>query len=379
MICACEELRREPIEAGDERWGETPFRIGMWVGSNVTPNTNIDARLRDRGRARSGPPPGWPLVAHPARRVPVVRQPARPGTGRQDGHRPLADAASSAATRSGRCPFTEARSPGEGIPVVTVDEEIYRLLPAFVISTADKFAQLPWQGATAPAVRPGEPTLHPPRLPVTGPRQGRGNDEERDTHHTTGTLPPATTVECVPLRPPDLIIQDELHLIAGPLGTLVGLYETAIDELASWTVDGQVVRPKVVASTATVRRAASRSTRCSDRRLAVFPPPVLDVERLVLRRAAARRPTTIPVGCYLGVCAHGPAAEVGRGPRVHDAARRRTGALRTLRRGGRPVDDAWSATSTHCASSAGRKRLVDDDVKSASAQADQRGLASRDR
>ena len=58
-----------------------------------------------------------------------------------------------------------------------------------------------------------------------------------------------------PLRPPDLIIQDEFHLISGPLGTMVGVYETAVDELSTWTLGDKKVRPKVVASTATVRKA----------------------------------------------------------------------------------------------------------------------------
>ena len=77
---------------------------------------------------------------------------------------------------------------------MAVDEPIYRRLPAFMIATADKFAALPWSGETARFFHGGDPD-HP--------------------------------------RPPDLIIQDELHLISGPLGTMAGLYETAIDRLCT--------------------------------------------------------------------------------------------------------------------------------------------------
>ena len=88
--------------------------------------------------------------------------------------------------------------------------------------------------------------------------------------------PAAKTEACLPLRPPDLIIQDELHLIAGPLGSLFGLYETAVDALCSWTVEGRPARPKIVASTATVRRAEHQTYNLFCRQLAVFPPQVLD-------------------------------------------------------------------------------------------------------
>ena len=73
------------------------------------------------------------------------------------------------------------------------------------------------------------------------------------------------------LAPPDLIIQDELHLISGPLGSMVGLYESAVDELCSWEVDGKKVRPKVVASTATIRRAPDQVQKLFVRKLDVFP------------------------------------------------------------------------------------------------------------
>ncbi len=79
------------------------------------------------------------------------------------------------------------------------------------------------------------------------------------------------------LDPPDLIIQDEQHLIAGPLGTVAALYETAIDRLASRWIGERRVRPKVVASTATVRRAADQIKALFDREAThVFPPPGLD-------------------------------------------------------------------------------------------------------
>lgn len=373
LICACEHLRRGHVNDGDERWGDTPFRLGMWVGSNVTPNTNIDAGFaledaRGQGRRRGGRSSPVQLVSCPwcGSRL----DPGRDAKTDPDRWRTLIYCSDA----FGSCPFTEVGSPGEGIPVVTVDDELYRLLPAFIISTADKFAQLPWKGplhllfgrVSRRCTRHG---YRSPDLDKVGER------EERDSHRRTGALPAASTVDCDPLRPPDLIIQDELHLIAGPLGTLVGLYETAIDKLASWTVDGDVVRPKVVASTATVRRAAEQVHALFDRKLAVFPSPVLDVEHAFF---AEQRPVTDehPGRQYLGICAHGQRL---KSVEVRVFTTLLASAQRLFERYGE-VADPWMTLVSYFGALrelGGAKRLVDDDVKARLRKTDQRGLARR--
>src|SRR5207302_1012951 len=97
-----------------------------------------------------------------------------------------------------------------------------------------------------------------------------------DRHRATNRLPAASTSDVVQPRPPDLIIQDELHLISGALGTMVGLYETIVDELCSWSRGRDRIRPKIVSSTATVRRAQEQVRQIFGRRLGIFPPPMLD-------------------------------------------------------------------------------------------------------
>src|SRR5204863_5853018 len=101
--------------------------------------------------------------------------------------------------------------------------------------------------------------------------------EHVTAHRAVGgrTRPPVVR-DSERLAPPDLIIQDELHLISGPLGTLVGLYETAVEGLCTQSDHGAVARPKVVASTATIRRAARQVEALFARDVAVFPPLGLD-------------------------------------------------------------------------------------------------------
>ena len=222
--------------------------------------------------------------------------------------------------------------------MVTVDEEIYRLLPSMVISTVDKWAQLPWRGelhllfgrAERRCTRHGYRT---PDLDVVGDKR------EADRHARTATLPPAETVTVTPLRPPDLIIQDELHLISGPLGTLVGLYETAVDRLASWDVDGETgaaeagrldgddpprQRPGLCGVLAAGSRSSHRPSSTSTTRSS---------------RSSAR-PEDAPGRRYVGICARGlrlKSAEV----RVFSTVLARGAEdLRAVRARRRPVDDA---------------------------------------
>src|SRR5690606_3681420 len=140
--------------------------------------------------------------------------------------------------------------------LLTVDEEIYRYAPSLVVATVDKLAQLPWRG---------EAGILFGRVQQRCPRHGYRHDD-LDTrigcgsrHLRKGTLPAVTSQPVTPLRPPDLIIQVELHLISCALGTMVGLFEAAVDQLCTWSpVDGHRTGPKIVASTATTRRAAEQ-------------------------------------------------------------------------------------------------------------------------
>lgn len=386
LIAACEVRRRELLAEGDNRWGETPFRIGLWVGSSVTPNTAgaanqtvTDARLQ--GRSGAGRATPLQLTACPwcGQSLSLSRDvKADPDLWRTLVY---------CSDQFGECPFTERgeESSGvknEGIPVVTVDDEIYRLLPSLIISTADKFAQLPWLGSLHLLFGSVSRrcTRHGYRSPDLDSSGGR---EEKDSHPARKGLPRATTEDVQPLRPPDLIIQDELHLISGPLGSLTGLYETAIDALATWNVDGKVVRPKVIASTATVRRAADQAHALFARKLSVFPPPVLDVENNYFSiqrptRPDPNDPTSIwaPGRLYIGVC--------GFGRRLKSV---QTRLFITLLAAGRRLYDRYGEDAdpyltvigyyNSLRELAGGRRLVDDDVRSRLARATDRGLGRR--
>ncbi len=111
------------------------------------------------------------------------------------------------------------------------------------------------------------------------------------------------------LLPPELVIQDELHLISGPLGTMVGLYETALDELCSREVEGKKIRPKIVASTATVRRADKQIRALFNRRqVDIFPPPGPDRRDSFFAQTHTTKESNARL--YIGVAAQGRSPKV---------------------------------------------------------------------
>jgi hypothetical protein len=302
LVCAAEVLRRSAVETGDTRWGAEPFRIGLWVGGAVSPNW-YDAAAEQISDVRDAPS---------SRRTGVLQTLACPWCGtkllaqrdlRPDDDRRRILLYCPSGEGPDPCPFSELKSPGEGLPILTVDEEIYRLLPSLVIATVDKLAQLPWHGYAGMLFG---------RVSSRCPRHGYRHDDlddrtgcgQRHNVSRLSGLPAVTSQPVTRLRPPDLIIQDELHLISGALGTVVGLFEAAVDELCRWRVGDVLTGPKIVASTATTKRAREQVRGVFARELAVFPPPVLDVADTFFSRQVPVTPQT-PGRRYLGICAHG--------------------------------------------------------------------------
>ncbi|MYA43531.1 MAG: DNA helicase [Gemmatimonadetes bacterium] len=270
LACACEFLR-----TSEAVWGGESFSVGVWVGTSATPNRYSDPngywsdgakealqKWREGERPKGGTPAQ--LLS-----CPWCGAQLGPSEYEADDYQERVKIFCSDDT----CAFAPANDWGlDGIPAHTVDEQIYRHMPSLIIATVDKFAQMAWNGRVQSLFgrvqrrceRHGYISSAEPH-----PRQRHAADRGRG-------WPADRVFEVEPFEPPDLVIQDELHLISGPLGTLVGLYETAVDALASLEVDNQLHPPKVVASTATIRRADRQVGSLFRRSLTVFPPPGLD-------------------------------------------------------------------------------------------------------
>jgi hypothetical protein len=293
VVCALELLRDDPSYRdgkGNRILGDWPIEIGLWVGSDASPNrlggkgkTGDDTAV---GRVRAYKGGKSKRAPAPIKACPWCGTAFTPQSFRCT---PNETAPTNLEIRctNVKCEFTGNRA----LPILTVDQPIYRRLPAFLIATIDKFASLPWVGESGAFF--GHVDRFDPAVGFFGAAETGG--AALDNGHK--------------LDPPDLIIQDELHLISGPLGTVAGLYETAIDALAQRRIGENIVRPKIVASTATVRRAEAQIQALFDRnRTAVFPPPGIDRGDSFFARTLTS--VQSPARLYLGVAAQ------GRGPKL---------------------------------------------------------------
>lgn len=220
LTCAMELLRR--LDAA--HLGSTSITIGIWVGAGTTPNTFADAvELLDDLQKGERPAKGFQIEVCPWCGTEVV--PESPTSSACWG----VVAANDAFTM--HCPNPKCAF-HESLPISVVDEDLYKHPPTFLIATIDKFARLAW-------------------------------DERSGVFLGAGAA-----------HGPSLIIQDELHLISGPLGTVAAIYEAAFD-IVMQRASG---RPKVVASTATIRRAPEQVRGLFDRDVFLFPPAGMSAE-----------------------------------------------------------------------------------------------------
>ncbi len=285
LICALELERKKNVD----QLGEWPFEIGLWVGRAATPNRMGRKGDNDRESARAKTiafknddrkPSPIPLEECPwcGEKFKSNSFQLQPNTDNPT------DLRVTCANR--HCDFSR----GNNLPILSVDEAIYRRLPCFLIATVDKFAAMPWTGEVGGFF---------------------GRVDRVDSEGFYGPCDP-TAGHPLPtdrLPPPDLVIQDELHLISGPLGTMVGLYESALDELSTIQVGGKSIRPKIIASTATVRRAESQIRALFNRRhVDVFPPPGPDVRDSFFAQTHSTKVSNARK--YVGVAAQGRSPKV---------------------------------------------------------------------
>lgn len=248
LICACERIRRD--HEGD--LGPTPVSIGLWVGGDVTPIRHDDAVRKFQDLLRGERENPFVMLNCPwcgAQMGPIEFGKSNKVKGYRQHSNPK---------RVEFCcddPDCDFR---DGLPLYVVDEAIYDERPTLLIGTVDKFALLPWYS------------------------------------DARGLFGLDTGGRCMP---PDLVIQDELHLISGPLGSMVGHYETVLDQLCTHELDGKRVSAKIVASTATICRADEQVHNLYGRSVFLFPPQGLRAGESFF----AREDNTAPGRLYVGV------------------------------------------------------------------------------
>lgn len=250
LICACERIRRD----NERDLGMTPISIGLWVGGDVTPIRHDDAVRKFQDLLKGERENPFVMLSCPwcgAQMGPVEFG----RSNRVKGYRQYPNP-----KRIEFCCDDPNCDFNNGLPLFVVDEAIYANRPTLLIGTVDKFALLPWY----PDAR--------------------------------GLFGLNTDGRCLP---PELIVQDELHLISGPLGSMVGHYETVLDQLCTRELDGVNIPAKIVASTATICRADEQVHNLYGRPVFLFPPQGLRAGESFF----AKEDSTAPGRLYVGVFA----------------------------------------------------------------------------
>lgn len=258
LFCAFEYIRLKNSK-NKEKFGDEPFLVGLWVGRDTTPNSFDDAK-KTIERKRRHPE----LIIDKTDPIQLLNC---PWCGRKldafkyefdDNYQSLEK------LRPNRirirchnnCFFGKPKDSERVLPVVFVDEDIRNHRPSLLISTVDKFAQISWNwqyaslfGIVSQYCK--EHGYNPGNSPSNSDKLCNHKKKKRTFQNGEEAFIPVAEITRK-LAPPELIIQDELHLIAGPLGTLTGLYETAIDILCT---DSNGIKPKIIASTATTKKS----------------------------------------------------------------------------------------------------------------------------
>jgi len=262
LICAAEILRKPNTKL----FGEESFSIGLWIGKDSSPNRFDEAtekleQLLEGKEVKSGNP---------------IQLMNCPWCGSELGPEQykIDKNSQNIFCSNQECTFRH------GIPVYTIDEAIYKKLPTLLIGTVDKIAQLPWKQ-----------DMHE--------LFGNKNAYHRDFGFEYKDSIPRGYSRINRLKPPELIIQDELHLISGPLGSLTGLYEVAIDLLTR--NNGKPA--KVIASTATISGADQQIRALYGRSMQQFP---LSIQKANDNFVSKEVSTAKKSGrYYVGICAPG--------------------------------------------------------------------------
>lgn len=281
MIVAAEIIRsKNPNLYGKER-----ISIGFWVGGGVTPNKFKELDDIERGTQALNKLTKQIIVC-PLCGVVINKENYYVDTEKCEVKIHCPDP---------KCHFYKFND--VSIPVYLIDEEIYRKCPTVIISTVDKFARLPWDEKMGLLF--GKTDRYCDRhgyLAVGENHPGR--------HNKTKTLSAAQIVEARPFYPPELIVQDELHLITGPLGTIYGAYETVIEDLCSIYKNDKKILPKYIVSTATIKNADAQIKCLYGRdKFSQFPASGFDISDSYFIKEI---PLVIkPFREYCGICATG--------------------------------------------------------------------------